>query len=104
MGLDKIFALIKQERQSQDKKWGDDSSQCVWTTDYSMLPVWEEQAKYRNKNNERFSRENWLDVMLEEVYEAFNAPSIEDKKAELVQVAAVAVKLIQYLEEDKIRF
>jgi SpoVK/Ycf46/Vps4 family AAA+-type ATPase len=44
---------------------------------------------------------SWSNILMEEVYEAFAETGPEKQREELVQVAAVAVEIIEYLDRKK---
>lgn len=85
--LSMTLSLIYDERQAQHAKWGEqnhpDGTSVVWlkAADY-----------YRDLCDERHrqGRGSWLDILLEEVYEAAAEEDPERLRRELVQVAAVA--------------
>jgi hypothetical protein len=47
-------------------------------------------------------RATWAHILLEEVFEAFTETAPAKQREEMVQVAAVAVAIIEYLDRKKI--
>jgi hypothetical protein len=43
---------------------------------------------------------NWANILLEEVYEAFAETDPEKQREEMIQVAAVAVQIIEFLDKN----
>ena len=76
MDMDKVFDLIGAEREAQDVKWGDQSGHTL---------------------------ERWVTILFEEAGEAAKAvleEDVEGLRLELVQVAAVAVAVLEALEPN----
>ena len=72
--MDRIFELIRAEREAQDVKWGDQSGN---------------------------SQGRWLVIMMERLGELARVllnSTLEDARSELIQVAAVAVAWLEALE------
>jgi hypothetical protein len=78
-----IFSLIKAERTMQDKLWG---------------PIENHLDKPLSKVMPQSDAEQgWLDILMEEVIEVTKAKTDDDRKRELIQVAAVCVKWLEVL-------
>lgn len=107
-----ILAEVMEEREKQFEKWGDQLLQFHDPQDRSGIyllgrpyAVLESMAKQRCDAYRSYSampgrrdvRNNAL-VLLEEVFEALAAKTPSDRRAELIQVAAVAVKAIEALD------
>ena len=102
-----IFEEICAERQRQDEKFGEQRN-------YPMLGVYFDPFDHKKKqfpttaafkNALERSRERtktdmfgWLDILFEEVCEAFLETEPEKQREEMIQVAAVAVAIIEYLD------
>lgn len=94
--LDGIANKVWDERKRQIAKWGlqhrpDGTNPRGW--EFALLNA---RATYeRNLVNGELT---WVDILREEVFEAFAAPNTENLKEELVQVMAVAASWLQDLE------
>lgn len=81
-----ILSAISTERDSQDEKWG---------------PIENHLDKPLSKVMPQSDAEQgWLDILMEEVIEVTKAKTDEDRKKELVQVAAVCVKWLEVLSHE----
>lgn len=94
----KVLAEVDTERTRQDAKWGQQDHPFVRVGLRYLCMSGAEGARYRC--DKRFSEKkgSYADILLEEVYEAIDADSEADARAELVQVAAVAVQAIQAID------
>ena len=94
-GMNHIFEEIAAERKRQDEKWGEqnhimcDAFITGFATDRARA------FKNRNTINKSIS---WFSILMEEVYEAFAETDPAKQRTEMVQVAAVAVQIIEYLD------
>lgn len=97
MGMELIFEEIKAERKWQDEKFGEQNySMNTRFFDCGFCKTKEKFYKEINKKEDfRFS---WITVLLEEVYEAFSVKKPEKQREEMIQVAAVAVAIIECLD------
>lgn len=115
---DEVLAEVRAERARQDAKWGEQNhpmiyaeNGCVPDRVYSDLPPAlraQNACELRHANG----RGSYFDVLREEVCEAHDA-AIEDAKrsdgdesatrAELVQVVAVGVAMIEAIDRRKAR-
>lgn len=107
-----VLGEIFEEREKQFEKWGD--QQLQWADPENPTGIYllgrtyaayEQMTKarcdsYRDRylNGERPDPRNNATVLLEEVFEALAAKDPEEIRAELIQVAAVAVKAIETLD------
>ena len=105
-----ILSEIEAERQRQNEKWGEQNHPMLGTsrslldppnTAYPGKDVLRRQLKV---SRERCNSENigWFDILQEEVCEAFLETKPEKQRAEMIQVAAVAVQIIEYLDRKKV--
>jgi hypothetical protein len=102
------------ERFRQDVKWGfqhlpDLTPTVTLSGHHGALPVLRHTVDgfahlaqtYRRHNNrvlESGAPLDWASVLLEEVFEALSAGALEDRRAELVQVAAVAFAQVEDID------
>jgi hypothetical protein len=91
-----IFKAIDKERNWQDEKWGEQNHPML------SIPLTREgmlhgQRVYKQLND---SKENccWYKILMEEVYESFSETDPAKQREEMIQVAAVAVQIIEYLD------
>jgi hypothetical protein len=57
-----------------------------------------EKANVFKALNDKNKDPSWFAILLEEVYEAFSETEPEKQREEMVQVSAVAVQIIEYLD------
>jgi hypothetical protein len=94
--LFRIFLEISEERKRQDGKWGEQNHPMldVPFTHGGMLS----QADTYKKINDNGSNPSWFAILMEEVYEAFAETDPAKQRKEMIQVAAVAVQIIECLD------
>jgi len=99
--MDKIFEEIRAERKRQDEKFGEQNHLMLGKF-YSpescegIAKLHKEVNRFKaGLRNDCFS---WLTILLEEVYEVFAETDPKKQREEMIQVAAVAVNIIQCLE------
>jgi hypothetical protein len=103
-----IFSEISRERKKQDEKWGEqnhpmrgtggdifDCENIPFPKD-SVLKGTLEMLRRRYGANKL----GWFDILQEEVCEAFIETEPEKQREEMVQVAAVAVAIIEYMDRQ----
>jgi hypothetical protein len=96
--LEPIFNEIIQERIRQDEKWGEENYP-VKPPHYLINWKWEaEQAKKLCDTCQREGSQTWYTILWEEFCEVFAEDTPERQREELVQVASLAVKIIEYLD------
>jgi hypothetical protein len=98
-----VLAEIADERARQDAKWGEQNHPDGTFPD--RVWAWTGPASYVAENVRKNCQElaaeghvTWLDIALEEVAEAFETEDPAKLRAELVQVAAVAVAWIEAID------
>jgi len=93
--LDEICA----ERAGQDEKWGQQDHPDGTGPDLVWMAA-ESRDEARTQCDDRFARGagTWMDILEEEVSEAFAESDPPYLRAELVQVAAVAVAWIEAID------
>ena len=108
-----ILNEIVAERIRQDKKWGEQNHPIVrmpndHVSNISILyAYWHRAERARTFCDSEFAndRGDWGMILVEEVTEALAegaAGNMEKCKAELIQVAAVAVAMIECIERGKV--
>ena len=94
--LDRALVEVELERARQDAKWGEQNHD-----DGTGKPGDREHADYMRRCTEAFfaiRAGTWRDILEEEVMEAFAEEDPKLLRAELVQVAAVAVSWIESID------
>jgi NTP pyrophosphatase (non-canonical NTP hydrolase) len=95
--MSRLFKEIRAERKRQDKKFGEQNhliNSEWWSPDFCKA----KEKFFRKINKKEDFRFSWLTVLLEEVYEAFGETDPKKQREELIQVAAVAVAIIECLD------
>lgn len=98
-----ILAEVWAEREKQDEKWGQQNHDI---TNLSVERASTLCGHLRSQCDERFESGcgSWQDILLEEVYEAFEQAALgnmEDCRKELIQCAAVVVAMVECLDRNK---
>jgi hypothetical protein len=91
-----VLADVQAERERQDAKWGEQNH-----PDGTGLPVYQHSARRYRDHADRAAASGvlaWRDVLLKEVHEALAEADPAKLRAELVQVAAVAVAWIAAID------
>jgi hypothetical protein len=94
-----IFAAINKERERQDDKFGKQNHPMLGTF-VGICPseaALKDELKLR-RDRIKHGHTGWFDILMEEVCEAFLARKLKNAREEMVQVAAVAVAIIEYLD------
>lgn len=94
-----VLLEVALERTSQDAKWGEQNhdSGCGEKAYGYMRDCYREIYE----TSAVLGRVTWADVMLEEVYEALSEEDPKKLRAELLQVAAVAVAWVECLDRKR---
>lgn len=99
----KVLAEVSKERQSQDARWGEQNHPVIGG-DGGGNPLdlfrrsylrQAEIMKAANADAEQSGCLGWDGILLEEVYEALSEADPDNREAELIQVAAVAVAMVE---------
>jgi hypothetical protein len=93
-----VLALVAEERARQLEKWGPQRHRDIEPSMATHYVEQETQLKLLNDYKARKGSPSWDTILLEEVYEAFTAGTVEDRIKELTEVAAVAVAWIEDLQ------
>ena len=91
----RVLKEVSKERARQDQKWGEQNHPDGTRDDRRMLgdvslPTW--GTIYKE------GRATYLEIMLEEVAEAFSESNPVSLRAELIQIAAVAVQWVEAID------
>lgn len=100
--INDVCSEVLDERVNQEEKWGLQDRRLHYSADGPYR--WERGAEsWKAINDEREKRGavTWDGVLLEEVYEALGAPTLQDARAELIQVAAVAAAMVENIDRHE---
>ena len=106
MDTAQVLAQVWEERERQDQKWGEQNHPDGTRDDRRLLgdvslPTWGTIC-YRARNMtdqlNKEGRATYLEIMLEEVAEAFSESNPVSLRAELIQIAAVAVQWVEAID------
>ncbi|MDF3308737.1 hypothetical protein P3H15_27340 [Rhodococcus sp. T2V] len=92
-----IYADIRDERIRQDDKWGEQNHADGTGPGYQKHA---HAARRRCKAAAEFGLVSFKDILEEKVYEAFAESDPAKLRAELIQVAAVAVAWVEKLDRE----
>jgi len=108
--IDSIFEEIRAERKRRNEKWGEQNHPMLGK--YLTAGKGRSEIKFPSKTLIKNQLENcchrlmydknWFDILLEEVCGAFLETEPERQREEMIQVAAVAVNIIECLDRRKI--
>ena len=93
-----VLPEIAAERDRQDEKWGEQNHPDGTGPGYAPDA---KRARERCQRAARLGLVSYRDILEEEVYEAFAESDPDLLRAELVQVAAVAVAWIEKLDRER---
>lgn len=86
-----LFERIKQEQEWGEQNHPDGTGNYIWTFNAT-------QAKLRNEDLKSVGELSFLEILYEEVMEAFAETDPKKLRDELIQVAAVAVCWIESID------
>jgi hypothetical protein len=96
---DGIFEEISAERRRQDEKFGEQNYPMVQKNfNFDIQNCLLKKIRLENKINGERGKGCWFDILFEKMLEAFVETEPEKQREEMVQVAAVAVAIIEYLD------
>ncbi len=107
VGTRAILSEVRRERAAQHAKWGEQNHRdgTGWGT-WPENPTWDDLClgSQEGAELESMARQileghpSWAAILMEEVGEALKTSSVEDLRAELVQIAAVAVAWVEAID------
>lgn len=100
---EEVLLLVKEERERQDAKWGEQNHPDWTPNPLGVNPVIDPARHAKGVCDEKFKagQGSYSDILLEEVAEAHDeakAGNVDALYTELVQVAAVAVEWIEAID------
>ena len=96
--MNHIYEQIAAERKRQDEKWGEQNHPMLKMP--FIAKILEERLKAMRKATEDKELVSWYTILEEEICEAFTETDPVKQREEMVQVAAVAVQIIEYLSRQ----
>jgi hypothetical protein len=101
------LSLVNRERDLQDRTWGQqDHPELPPRVTRDLREVYRDRARYYQEENAYRVRAGtlaWDGILLEEAYEALSEGDAEKREAELVQVAAVAVAMVEASRRKRLK-
>lgn len=105
----RVLEEVSRERARQDEKWGEQNHPDGTLDDRHLLgrahlPRWStirRDAQRRVDTLAELGRVEYIDILLEEVAEAFAESDPARLRAELIQVAAVAVQWVEAIDRRR---
>lgn len=91
---------VAEERVAQFAKWGEQNHEDGTGVDWAFHA---DMAKFECDKASLDGEGNWVHILLEEVYEALAEDDPAKLRAELVQVAAVAVAWVEAIDRRGVR-
>jgi hypothetical protein len=98
-----ILKEVLKERERQDKKWGEQNHLLLHPeTSFTKEEYKKISELYKERCDERAEKGivSWYDILMEEIYEVFAEEDAEKQQEELMQVAAVAVSIVECLRRN----
>ena len=101
--LPPVFQEIAEEMKRQDGKWGEQNHPMLGK---NLIDVKGRtcpskdvlEAQLRNSRLRNGCKPNWFDILLEAICGAFLEEEPEKQREEMIQAAAVAAAVIEYLD------
>lgn len=101
--IENIATEVVGECIKQELKWGEQNHPLVYHPDkVRMFANSADRTKAMNDARVAEGSLAWDGILLEEVYEALGESDLDLMRAELVQVAAVAVTMIDYIDRHTV--
>lgn len=109
-GSARVLEEVSEERARQDQKWGEQNHPNGTGDDRRLLgvidlPTWGTicyNARQRADRLNATGRATYLDILLEEVAEALSESDPDRLRAELIQIAAVAVQWVEAIDRRRV--
>lgn len=92
------FLEVFNERIRQDERWGEQNHPDNFYNERAIFAMQAEDLKVVNDLSARDGDVDWTGILLEEVFEAVAESDAAKLRAELIQVAAVAVAWIEAID------
>lgn len=99
LATSKLLKEVMAERLRQEEKWGDQTHDIFTYPDTESERLRHEAAALQCKMAYDHSRDpGWDLILMEEVYEAFSETNPAAQREEFIQVAAVALAIVEDLD------
>jgi hypothetical protein len=96
--LELVFTEIIHEHIRQNEKWGEQNHPML-NAPFSVEAIEPCIDEYKAFNNTEKNK-SWFTILMEEICESFFETEPEKQREEMIQVAAVAVQIIEYLDRQ----
>lgn len=96
----RILGEVLMERRRQVEQWGDQASLRSGTGKSQRLFGWDPHTLVVAARRRVYQRRDWFSILLEEVFEALEESDRAKLRAEVVQIAAVAVAWVEKLDRE----
>ena len=96
-----VLKEVLAERGMQEQKWGVQNHPILHPETCYDIETYKRVSELHKLRYEARSKDgvlSWYDILMEEVYEVFAEETSEKQREELIQVAAVAVQMVEYLD------
>lgn len=101
LAIENIVLEIATERYKQHEKWGRQDHESIYSeANRQQYERNAERWKIVNDQRVRAGRLTWDGILLEEVFEALAEEDLELRRAELIQVAAVAAAEVEAIDRE----
>jgi hypothetical protein len=100
---DSVLHEVHDERVRQEQKWGQQNHPWVNTPVHGVKWYRVNNQAWAKEIVDTLARQDMLDyvgIITEEYYEALEAPTIEEARVELVQLAACCVAAIESIDRN----
>jgi hypothetical protein len=104
MSRERIFREVDSERKRQDAKWGV-QNHPVRPEDSEAIEYFHQSVKIAKEKCDEHAKDGtltWWHIVREEIFEAMDETTPEGQRYELIQLAAVAVSMIECIDRKKI--
>lgn len=101
--LSDVFADVVEERIRQQALWGNQRKPMLEIPESTSLDLHRRLAiALKDSNDNHIGGSSWDNILLEEVHEAFAESDPVRQREELVHVAAVAIEIIEHIDNGTI--
>lgn len=97
----RVLEAVMAERQAQYEKWGEQNHPTLsLIQSHERFAILTNAQKRGNAERVKNGTLDWWSILSEEVFEAFAEADPAARRAELIQVAAVAVAMIEHIDRE----
>lgn len=101
-----VLGEVVSERKRQDAKWGEQNHGVIGDHKDVQEDIrlsyagWEQVYQQINRDRDDQDTMGWDSILLEEVYEALSETDRAKRRKELIEVAAVAVAMVECMDRE----